>query len=190
MGLEVKTPSGVILELRRGSLLDQKDLRVIVNAANRHMRGGGGIDGAIHATAGDDLMKALIWAAPTGCATGGVISTGGFNTGFDTILHTPGPVWEDGKSGEYMALSMCYLNCLQWAAIKGASSIGFCSISTGIYKFPLMEAVPTALGAVCNWLRKAHESHPIERIVFVMYGQEEYDAYYLALRSLQANWNL
>jgi O-acetyl-ADP-ribose deacetylase (regulator of RNase III) len=188
--LEVRTPSGVILELRRGSLIDQKDVSVIVNAANRQMRGGGGIDGAIHAAAGEGLLAALIEAAPMGCLTGGVIATGGFDTGFDMILHTPGPVWEDGKSGEYMALSMCYFGCLQAAARSGASSIGFCSISTGIYKFPLAEAVPTALGAVCCWLHKVHESHPIDRIVFAMYGQEEYDAYYLALRSLQANWDL
>jgi O-acetyl-ADP-ribose deacetylase (regulator of RNase III) len=189
MGLAIKHPTGVILELRRGSLLDQKDVSVIVNAANRQMRGGGGIDGAIHAAAGDKLMEALVSQAPNGCLTGGVITTEGFDTGFDMILHTPGPVWEGGKSGEFMALSMCYLGCLQAAARSGASSIGFCSISTGIHKFPLVEAVPTALGAVCCWLRKAHETHPINRIVFAMYKKEEYDAYYLALRSLQATWD-
>lgn len=190
MGLEVKHPTGVVLELRRGSLLDQKDVGVIVNAANRQMRGGGGIDGAVHAAAGDKLLAALETAAPKGCLTGGIIATEGFDSGFDTILHVAGPIWEDGKSGEFMALSMCYFGGLQAAARKGASSIGFCSISTGIYKFPLIEAVPTALGTVCSWLRKAHESHSIERVVFAMYGEEEYNAYYLALRSLQANWDL
>lgn len=190
MSLEVRTPSGVILELRNGRLFGQKDVSVIVNAVNRHTSNNEGINKAIHVVAGEEVMAELIEATQMGWATDGIIATGGYDTGFDMILHTHEPAWVDGNSGEYMALSMCYFGCLRSAARVGASSIGFCSIGTGVSKFPLPNATQTALDAICYWLDKMHNSHSIKRIVFAMHRKYEYEAYYQALRAFQDNWDL
>lgn len=94
------------LEVVRGSLLDQ-DVEAIVNAANTSMRGGGGIDGAVHRLAGRDLVLELMRVAPHGAKTSVVVTTPGFNTGFRHILHVAGPVWNGGQNNEaiYYALA-------------------------------------------------------------------------------------
>lgn len=170
-------PSGTEVILRRGSLLDQADVDSIVNAQNVRMRGGSGINGAIHTKAGEELMKELERVAPRGCMTGAVKVTKGYGTGFSHILHTPGPVWEDGFSGEYHALGSCYINVLTQANRLNLESVGFCSISTGIFKFPLEEAAKVALDSVNHWLSLPHDRNSLERIVFAMYGEEEYNVY-------------
>jgi O-acetyl-ADP-ribose deacetylase (regulator of RNase III) len=173
----IKNSSGTEVILRRGSLLDQGDVESIVNAQNCHMRGGNGINGAIHAKAGVGLMAELEKVAPRGCMTGGVKVTSGFNTGFRYIFHTPGPIWEDGFSGEYHALASCYTNVLSQANRLGVESVGFCSISTGIFRFPLEEAAGVALKTVKHWLSLPHDRNSVEKIVFAMFGEEEYDVY-------------
>ncbi|HVT13985.1 MAG TPA: macro domain-containing protein [Fimbriimonadaceae bacterium] len=156
------------IEIRRGSLLDQHDVEAIVNAANRGMRGGGGIDGAIHRGAGPGLLEELIQVAPKGCPAGEVVVTGAHNLPFRYIFHTPGPIWKGGEQGEPETLASCYRNCILEAQKRGLVSIGFCSISTGVFGYPVREAAKVALRTLLD-----HETSP-ERIVFAMFGNEEY----------------
>jgi len=158
------------IEVVRGSLLDQ-DVDAIVNAANTAMRGGGGIDGAIHRAAGPQLLKELMRIAPHGARTGEVVVTSGFKTGYRYILHTAGPIWRGGLREEESQLAACYRNATLEAKRLGLSSIGFCSISTGTYSFPIEKAAPIAIKAVRN------SAADLERIVFAMFGDREYEAF-------------
>lgn len=160
----------VSIEVLRGSLLDQ-DVEVIVNAANTSMRGGSGIDGAIHRAAGRELLAELMRVAPHGARTGQVVVTPGFKTGFRHILHTAGPIWRGGLNGEPKLLGDCYRNAVIEAERLGARSIGFCSIATGVYGYPLDRAAPIAVSAV----RETATS--LERVVFAMFGEKEFDAF-------------
>ena len=172
------------IEIVRGGVVDQ-DVDAIVNAANTAMRGGGGIDGVIHRAAGRGLMAELEKAAPNGAKTGAAVITGGHNLKQPHIIHTPGPVWKGGGAKEAEKLAMCYRSCLEKAAEKGLKSIAFCSISTGIYGYPLDKAASVALGTVSEYL----DSHPdtlLERVVFAMYQAPEYQAFTKAWDAIQA----
>ncbi len=166
-------------EVVRGSLLDQ-NVEAIVNAANTSMRGGGGIDGQVHRKAGPDLVLELMQKAPHGAKTGEIVVTSGQRTPFKYILHTPGPVWNGGAHDEEALLRKCYAGAAAKAVELGVLSIGFCSISTGIFRFPLELAAPIALSAVKGVL----ESSNVERIVFAMYGEAEYEAFRQAFETL------
>ncbi len=166
------------IEIVQGSVLDQ-DVDAIVNAANTSMRGGGGEDGAIHRAAGKGLMEELIQAAPHGAKTGTAVITSGHNLKQGYVIHTPGPVWNGGKSGEAEKLASSYRSCLEKAEVKGLRSIAFCSISTGIYGYPLEQAAPIALMTVREYL-EAHPDTSLERVVFAMFKPEEYEAFWKA----------
>lgn len=166
-----------LIEVVRGSLLDQ-DVEAIVNAANTSMRGGSGLDGAIHRAAGRELMDELTRVAPHGAKTGQIVVTPGFATGFRFILHTPGPVWQGGTKGEQELLSTCYRNAVLTAERLGVKSLGFASISTGVYRYPLSEAAPLALKTIMETITS------IDRVGFAMYGAEEHDAFADALAKL------
>lgn len=155
------------IEIRRGSLLDQVDVEVIVNAANSSMRGGGGIDGAIHRAAGPKLLDELIQVAPKGCAPGDVIVTSAFELPFRYIFHTPGPIWRGGGSGEAEVLASCYRRCLEEAHRREIGSIGFCSIATGVFGYPLHLAAPIAIRTVLTEAK-------IQKVVFAMFAKDEY----------------
>ncbi|RYG22885.1 hypothetical protein EON82_15755 [bacterium] len=161
--------------LVRGSVLEQ-DVEAIVNAASVGMRGGGGLDGAIHNAAGPALLAELREKVPSGSATGSVVVTGGHSTRFKAILHTPGPVWKGGSKGEPDALVACYRNCLDAAHELALASIGLPSISTGIYGYPIERAAPLVVRTVREWVA-AREDTPLQRIVFAMFGGEEYQAF-------------
>jgi len=158
------------IEIVRGSLLDQ-DVDAIVNAANTMMRGGGGIDGAIHRAAGPKLLLELQKVAPRGCRTGEVVVTGGHATPFKFILHTPGPIWRGGGANEDDLLASCYRKSVERAAELGVRSLAFPSISTGAYGFPIDRAAPIALRAVREGDAK------LDRIVFAMFGAHEHQAF-------------
>lgn len=163
------------IEVVQGSVLEQ-DVEAIVNAANTSMRGGGGVDGAIHRTAGKGLMEELIQAAPHGAKTGTAVITGGHNLRQGYVIHTPGPVWNGGKSGEAEKLASSYRSCLEKAEVKELESIAYCSISTGIYGYPLEQAAMIALTTVREYL-EAHPDTVLERVVFAMFKPEEYEAF-------------
>lgn len=167
------------IEVVRGAVQAQ-DVDAIVNAANTAMRGGGGVDGVIHKAAGKDLMTELIQVAPDGAKVGEVVVTGAHALPQKHIFHVAGPYWNNGKSGEADKLAACYRNCLDAAEKLGLESMAFCSISTGVYRFPIELAAPEAVQTVTDWLT-AHPETSLRRIVFAMYGADEFDVFTAAL---------
>lgn len=176
----------ITLRVEHVSLLDT-NVEAIVNAANEGMRGGGGIDGAIHSKAGSQLLDALKEVAPKGCPTGEVVVTPGFDTGFTYILHTPGPRWQGGQFNERSLLEDCYWNCMNEANMLGVNSIGFCSISTGIYGYPLQDGANTAMLTVLDYITSVFEvgkGISTTEIVFAMFKEAEYEAFCQALNDI------
>jgi O-acetyl-ADP-ribose deacetylase (regulator of RNase III) len=164
-----------VFEVVRGSVTDQ-EVDAIVNAANGAMRGGGGIDGRIHRSAGSGLMMELIRVAPGGAKTGQPVVTGAHNLPQKHIIHVAGPVWRGGNKGEPELLADCYRNCLAESDKLSLASIAFCSISTGIYGYPLADAAKIAVATAVAYVRN-HAETTLTRIVFAMYGQEEFDVF-------------
>jgi O-acetyl-ADP-ribose deacetylase (regulator of RNase III) len=154
------------------------DIDVIVNAANSALRGGGGVDGAIHRAAGPELADAAGRLAP--CPTGQARITPGFRLKAKWVVHTVGPVWHGGTDGEDALLAACYRNALALAHEKGAAGIAFPAISTGIYGFPIERAAPIAVGTVAASLAM----FPVVRVLFVCFDRTAEDAHRRALDAL------
>lgn len=119
----------------------------IVNAANRQLRGGGGVDGAIHRAAGADRLRAACRVIGE-CPPGQAVVTEGFDLAARFIIHTVGPVWRGGSEDEAETLAACYANCLAVADEVGARSVAFPAISTGVYGYPPEEAAAVAVTTV------------------------------------------
>jgi len=128
--------------IRQGDIT-KEDVDVIVNAANTSLRGGGGVDGAIHRAAGRSVLEECIKIG--GCVTGEAVMTGGGDLMAKKIIHTPGPVWHGGRQGEADKLRNCYANSFKLAKENGLKTIAFPAISTGIYGYPLEEATHIAI---------------------------------------------
>ena len=122
---------------------------VIVNAANRSLLGGGGVDGSIHRAAGPELLAAC--KALKGCETGQAKITRGFKLPSKFVIHTVGPVWTGGEKNEASLLSSCYTRSLSLACDHELATIAFPAISTGAYGYPLMKATQIAVESVTNW---------------------------------------
>jgi O-acetyl-ADP-ribose deacetylase (regulator of RNase III) len=166
------------LELVEGDIT-QQDTEAIVNAANSQLRVGGGVDGAINRAGGPAIQEECrgIGYCPTGQA---VITTGG-KLKAAYVIHTVGPVYQDGRQGEPELLASCYRESLQLASSRGISSLAFPSISTGVYGYPVAEAARVALKTIKVYLQE----HPeIKLVRFVLFGQPTFEAYRQVLKEL------
>jgi len=148
------------------------DVDAVVNAANSSLLGGGGVDGAIHRAAGPGLLKECRGLG--GCRTGEARLTGGYMLPARYVVHTVGPVWKGGVSGEEELLASCYRSCLALAADRGISSIAFPCISTGAYGYPLEMAAEVAVREVRTFMESFHGDM---RVIFCCFTGQQMKIY-------------
>jgi len=167
----VKNPGGKI-EIARGDITKVR-VDAIVNAANTTLLGGGGVDGAIHRTAGPELLAEC--RSVGGCRPGDAKITGGYRLPARFVIHTVGPVWRGGNHGESEMLANCYRHSLQLAVENGIKTIAFPAISCGAYGYPTQDAAQIAVKTTRNFLATVDK---IEKVTFVLWGDDIYDAYH------------
>ena len=155
-------------------------LDAIVNAANRSLLGGGGVDGAIHRAAGPALYEECKTLG--GCATGAAKITGGYRLPAKHVIHAVGPVWNGGGDCEAELLASCYRTALDVAGAHWLSSIGFPAISTGVYRFPPDLAARVAVGTIASELANAPRG--IAHVVFCCFAQASADHHVAAFADL------
>lgn len=147
-------------------------LDAIVNAANATLLGGGGVDGAIHRAAGEELYRECL--ALQGCETGQAKITKGYRLPAKHVIHAVGPVWQGGHMGEVELLASCYKNAVRLANGYGLHSLAFPSISTGDYRFPIEKACKIAFDSVLETLQDITR---IEQIVFCTFSAGDFSIY-------------
>ncbi len=147
-----------------------------MNAANTSLLGGGGVDGAIHRAAGPELLAECRTLG--GCPPGEAKITRGYRLPARFVIHTVGPVWRGGKHGEPETLENCYRSSLRLAVEHGIKSVAFPAISCGAYGYPIPEAAQIAVKAVRDFLASDDR---IDKVTFVLWGDEIYDAYWKLL---------
>jgi O-acetyl-ADP-ribose deacetylase (regulator of RNase III) len=154
------------------------DADTVVNAANPTLMGGGGVDGAIHRRGGPKILeecrriRATEW--PNGLPTGKAVLTSGGNLKAKYVIHTVGPVWHGGASGEPELLAEAYHNSLTLAVSKGLKTIAFPSISTGAYGYPIEKASRIALATVKEFLKKEDK---LDKVMFVLFTKSDLETY-------------
>lgn len=159
------------IEIAKGDITKFK-VDAIVNAANTSLLGGGGVDGAIHRASGSKLLEEC--RTLNGCPTGEAKITKGYNLPAKFVIHTVGPVWDDGNQNEDKLLANCYRNSLQLAVQNNIKTIAFPAISTGVYHFPPVLAAKIAIGETKNFLEKETS---IEKVIFVCFDEKTYKIY-------------
>ncbi len=166
---------GVSVQLVQGDITTIP-VDAIVNAANEGLRGGGGVDGAIHRAGGPAILKECIRLG--GCRTGDAKATTGGNLPARHVIHAVGPVWRDGEHGEDDLLASAYRRSVEVAAGLECTSVSFPAISTGIYGFPIERAAPIALGSAKS---AAGQAGGEWRLVFVLFSAADLEVYRAAL---------
>ena len=160
------------IQLLRGDIT-KVSVDCIVNAANTSLLGGGGVDGAIHRAGGPAILEDCrkIIAKQGGCKVGEAVITTAGNLPSKFVIHTVGPVWNEGTNNEKEKLSNCYKNSLQLAVENNCRTIAFPNISTGIYKFPKDEAAKIAIDTTFEFLSRTKE---IDKVIFVCFDEDNY----------------
>lgn len=166
-----------MLQTELGDITKVENADAIVNAANKTLMGGGGVDGAIHRAAGPGLLEETRELG--GCETGDAKISGGYNLPVDHVIHTVGPVWNGGSNNEEELLESCYRRSLEVANDNGIRKIAFPSISTGVYHFPVDKAAAIAV----NTVKEMTEKHPedFELVTWILFDEETKKAFDTAL---------
>ena len=156
------------------------EVDAVVNAANSQLKGGGGVDGAIHRAAGPKLIEACREIG--GCPTGEARLTPGFELPADYVIHAVGPVWGGGTKGEEGQLAGCYRHSLKLAKEQGCRSVAFPAISTGVYGFPADRAARIAISTVAEVL--ADDDDSFDEVIFCCFGADSRQAHERAMAAL------
>ena len=171
------------IDILRGDIT-KLDLDAIVNAANTTLRGGGGVDGAIHRAAGPELLAECRTLG--GCEPGEAKITRGYRLPARFVIHTVGPVWHGGNRGEPETLANCYRNSLHVAVENGIKTLAFPAISCGAYGYPIEEAAKIAVKTTREFL--ANDSM-IEKVIFALFSEDLYQAYQIIVAALYERRN-
>ncbi|NLY08672.1 MAG: macro domain-containing protein [Tissierellia bacterium] len=168
------------LKLLKGDITELK-VDAIVNAANKSLLGGGGVDGAIHAKAGRELY--LFNKQLGGCNTSEAKISPAFNLPAKHVISTVGPIWGAPFEEREKELRLCYINSLNLAKAFGIKTIAFPSISTGAYGYPIEKAAKTAITAILSWLKD--KENDMELVYMVLFSEDDYNIYKSALEKAQ-----
>jgi len=164
------------IQIARGDIT-KLDVDAIVNAANATLLGGGGVDGAIHRTAGPELLAECRTLG--GCRPGEAKITSGYDLPARFVIHTVGPIWRGGKDDEARTLANCYRNSLRLAVENEIKTLAFPAISCGAFGYPIDQAARVALKTTREFLAISSE---VQKVIFVVWGEDVYDAYRNALQ--------
>jgi O-acetyl-ADP-ribose deacetylase len=173
-----QTVNRTVIELVQGDITTQ-DVEAIVNAANSSLLGGGGVDGAIHRAGGVEILKEC--KTLNGCQTGDAKITTGGKLKAGHVIHTVGPVYRDGMSGEPDLLASCYQRSLEVAVENSISSVAFPSVSTGVYGYPYDDAAEIALSTVKAFVE---QNTAILLVRFVLFNEPIYQAFENAMKKV------
>ena len=155
-------------------------VEALVNAANSGLRGGGGVDGAIHRAGGPSIMEQCRKIG--GCPTGQAVLTTGGRLKAKYIIHTVGPIWRGGEENEEQLLASAYENSLKLAQENRIRSLAFPSISTGVYGFPIEKAAEVALQTIGNYLKQNQDN--LEEVRCVLFSNSDFKIYEAILKKL------
>ena len=162
--------------------ITKEQVDAIVNAANESLLGGGGVDGAIHRAAGPELLAECRTLG--GCKTGDAKVTAGYNLPAKWVIHTVGPIWHGGKTGEAELLSSAYRRSLEEALRIGAKTVAFPAISTGVYRYPQDEAARIAVRTIRRFLSEVDKGNVIEEVRLVCFSVQSADYHSAALKEM------
>ncbi|MDI6616494.1 MAG: O-acetyl-ADP-ribose deacetylase, partial [Syntrophaceae bacterium] len=170
--------NNAVIALVQGDITAE-ETDAIVNAANSGLRGGGGVDGAIHRAGGPSIMEECRKIGS--CPTGQAVVTGGGNLKARYVIHTVGPVYRGGSRGEAGLLKSAYRESLKRVTEKGLTSVSFPAISAGVYGYPLEEAARIALTTAIDYVKDHDE---IRLIRFVLFSRDIYDVFSNELKQI------